>query len=62
MAIFKVVISTVQVTTGIVEANSKEEITAELEKNNPPEWWAVHTSTTESITATTLEELEEKSG
>ena len=34
MAIFKVVISTVQVTTGIVEANSKEEITAE------PSLWA----------------------
>ena len=32
MALYKVVTSTVQTTTGIIEANSKEEITAELEK------------------------------
>ena len=60
MALFKATVKTVTVVTGIIEANSKEEITAELEKVVSPAWWATHDQTMESTTATELVELENK--
>ena len=60
MALFKVTVVAVTTTTGIIEANSKEEITSELEKIQYPVWWAQHTSETTSLTASDIAELEEK--
>ena len=61
MALYKVTIKSINISTGIIEAENKDVITEELAKKNHPQWWSQHQSTTDSLTATEIVELEEKS-
>ena len=60
MALFKVTVRTTSSTTGVIEANTKEEILDELAKKVYPQWWATHESTTDEMVSTAISELEEK--